>query len=313
MSYTVDKENIQISEVNEAIRTSPKEFIECVSRDYLNSVKEIATAIASDKSKKIIMLSGPSGSGKTTTTHLLAQYLLELGVGSEIVSLDDFYLGRDKAPILPDGRRDYETIEALDIAVLKECLSSLVSKGECQMPRFDFNKGCPFPERYPMKLDEGEVVIFEGIHALNPLIVDSLPAQNLCKIYVSVKTGVYDGKTLLFTPREIRLIRRTVRDYQFRNSSPQNTFHMWTGVVMGEDKYLHPYRKTADYSINSVHAYELSVMKNTVIELLSMIKPQDENYTLAIEIIKDIQKVEQADIQLVPDYALIREFIGKRK
>ncbi len=307
----INKKCIQIERVNELVSERPEEFISFISNQYHNEVKEVARSIAENKNYKIIMLSGPSGSGKTTTAHLLQEYMAEMGVGSEIISLDDFYLGADKAPLLPDGRRDYETVEALNIPVMQECMKGLIEQGRCDMPQFDFTRGCPKDKTIPIELSSDEVAIFEGIHALNPLIIDALPAESLCRIYVSVKTGIYDGKKLLFSPRELRLIRRTVRDYKFRNSSPKNTLQMWTGVIMGEDKYLKPYRKTAEYRINSVHAFEPAIMKRLATELFSTVKVGDENYILACEVLRDLESVTEASEEYVPENSLMREFIGK--
>ena len=308
---SINKNCIQIYKVNELVSTNPKEFVKFISDQYREEVKQVARSIVENKKYKIIMLSGPSGSGKTTTAHLLQEYMKEFGVGSEIISLDDFYLGRDKAPLLPDGRRDYETVEALNIPVMQECMKGLIEDGRCNMPQFDFTKGCPKENTIPIELGDDEVAIFEGIHALNPLIVDALPAESLCRVYVSVKTGIYEGKQMLFSPRELRLIRRTVRDYQFRNSSPKNTLQMWTGVIMGEDKYLKPYRKTAEYRINSVHAFEPAIMKKLVTELFSTVNPEDENYILACEVLNDMKSVTELSEDYVPENSLIREFIGK--
>lgn len=309
----INKKCIQIERVNEFVSERPEEFISFISNQYHNEVKEVAHSIAENKNYKIIMLSGPSGSGKTTTAHLLQEYMAEMGVGSEIISLDDFYLGADKAPLLPDGRRDYETVEALNIPVMQECMKGLIEQGRCDMPQFDFTRGCPKDKTIPIELSSDEVAIFEGIHALNPLIIDALPAESLCRIYVSVKTGIYDGKKLLFSPRELRLIRRTVRDFKFRNSTPQNTLQMWTGVVMGEDKYLHPYRNTAEYQINSVHAFEPAIMKAQITELFSTVNMGDENYTLAVEVLKDLDSVIGISEDYVPENSLLREFIGKKE
>ena len=309
----INKKCIQIDRVNQLVKEKPTEFVSFISEQYRNEVKEVARSITENKNYKIIMLSGPSGSGKTTTAHLLQEFMAEMGVGSEIISLDDFYLGADKAPTLPDGRRDYESIDALNIPVMQECMRGLIEDGRCDMPQFDFTKGSPKDKTIPIELSDDEVAIFEGIHALNPLIIDALPAESLCRIYVSVQTGIYDGKKLLFSPRELRLIRRTVRDFKFRNSSPQNTLQMWTGVIMGEDKYLKPYRKTAEYQINSVHAFEIAIMKKVATELFSTVNVGDENCTLAFEVLKDFENVNELSENCVPENSLIREFIGKNE
>ncbi|MBR4868118.1 MAG: nucleoside kinase, partial [Clostridia bacterium] len=201
-----------VDDLVDQINENPTALIrECCER-YYNCIDDTAQAIAQDPNHKIIMLSGPSGSGKTTTANLLRMSLAQRGIQSAVVSLDDFYLGRGIAPKLPNGEYDYETIHALNIPLLQECLVGLMHHNYCELPRFDFQTGKPFDEWIPTTLKEGDLIIFEGIHALNPLILDCLPPKNIIKLYVSVETTVFGKGDFLIPPREIRLARRMVRD-----------------------------------------------------------------------------------------------------
>ena len=137
------------------------------------------------------------------------------------------------------------------------------------------------------------------------MILDELPSENIFKIYVSVKDGIYDGPNLLLSPREIRLSRRMIRDKNFRNSDVKNTLHMWTGVVMGEEKYLFPF-----ISINSLHPFEPAIYRNQMLELLATVEPEDENFSVAAEMYGDYMKIAPADGSLLPDGSLIHEFVG---
>ncbi len=302
--------NLQYTDINELIHTSPYDYIRSCDREYRSYIKKVANSIAADDTNKIVMLSGPSGSGKTTTAHFVEKYINDLGKKAITVSLDNFYLGRDKVPKLPDGRNDFESINALNIEEMKKCLNGLIKNGHCDMPEFDFNEGKPKEEKISLDLPKDGIAIFEGIHALNSMILDELPRQNIFKIYVSVQDGIYDGPNLLLSPREIRLSRRIIRDKNFRNSDVKNTLHMWTGVVMGEEKYLFPFKDTADISINSLHPFEPAIYRDQILELLAAVEPGDDNFSLAAEIYGDYLKIASADKELLPEGSLIHEFVG---
>ena len=301
---------LQYTDINELIHTNAAEYIKTSDRNYRAFVKNVANSVASDDRNKIVMLSGPSGSGKTTTAHFVEKYINDLGKKAVTVSLDNFYLGKDKVPKLPDGRSDFESINALNVEEMTKCIGDLIKHGHCDMPEFDFVAGKPKDEKIPLDLPEDGIAVFEGIHALNSMILDELPSENIFKIYFSVKDGIYDGPNLLLSPREIRLSRRMIRDKNFRNSDVKNTLHMWTGVVMGEEKYLFPFKDTADISINSLHPFEPAIYRNQMLELLATVEPEDENFSVAAEMYGDYMKIAPADGSLLPDGSLIHEFVG---
>ena len=303
-------DSLDFSDINEQIHYNPADYIRVCDREYRSFVKKVANSIAADDNNKIVMLSGPSGSGKTTTAHFIEKYINDLGKKAVTVSLDNFYLGKNDLPKLPDGRCDYETIYALNIEEMISCLKGLIRDGHCDMPEFDFLTGSPKAEKVPLSLPEDGIAVFEGIHALNSMILDELPAKNIFKVYVSVKDGIYDGKNLLLSPREIRLSRRMIRDKNFRNSDVKNTLHMWTGVVMGEEKYLFPFKDTADISINSLHPFEAAIYRDQMLEMLATVEPGDENFSVAAEMYGDYMKIAPASRELLPEGSLIHEFVG---
>lgn len=222
---------MSFKQINEAALNYPKEFVEQVEFFYKNTISEIAREIKSLKSGcKVVMISGPSSSGKTTTSNMIINELKKIGFGSTIISLDDFFRGTAGTPVLPNGDYDYENINALNIPQLQDCLLSLIKNGYCEKPIFDFVNSRPSDYKQEVRLQKDEIAIVEGIHALNPLILKQVPNDNILKLYISVKQGISTDDELLLSPREVRFLRRLVRDFRFRGSPPAQTASMWKGV-----------------------------------------------------------------------------------
>ncbi len=293
---------------------NPEDFIaECESR-YGNKLRQIAEDVAGTGKNEIIMIAGPSSAGKTTTAKKLREYLKELGIDSHTVSLDDYYLNNCDAPRFPDGTPDFETVEALDIAFFEETMNTLVNTGSAFLPEFDFLTGRRKAELKEVVLGENDVIIVEGLHALNPVITDVLPADRLLKIYINVSSRIYDEKNnIILNKRNMRFIRRMVRDYKFRGNSVEQTHKLWLSVQYGEDMYLFPYKGNADVMINTIHLYETCVLKNTAIKLLSEIDKKSEFYKQSQRLIKSLEKFPEIDDSMVPDDSLLREFIGAKE
>lgn len=309
MTNFVEYKN-ELRSINEAAVASPEAFVKSTEEAYHQNLQSIAKNIASAPSCKLIMLFGPSSSGKTTTSHLLQNVMSNFGIESEIISLDDFYRGESQAPLLPNGQHDYESVEALNIPEIESCLMGLIQNNCCDMPIFDFEVRRPSEKRRHVELKEHGIAIVEGIHALNPVITRELPTQGVRKIYISVKQGMKDGQKELFNANDMRLVRRIVRDYNFRGTEPMRTLRMWPSVMDGERKYIKPYRSEVDYTINSLHLYETCVLKTKAIELLGKIPEQSEQYSLAQKLLKNLSMFEAIDSEFVPKNSIIREFIG---
>lgn len=300
----------KLSEILSQLEVNTASFINECCQNYHRHIDETADKIVKDPNHKIIMMAGPSGSGKTTTAGYLRQSLAKRGVQSAVVSLDDFYLGRHKAPLLPNGEYDYESVHALNVPLLQECLLQLVEKGYCNLPKFDFMTSKPSTVTVPMQLKDGDLIIFEGIHALNSLILDCLPADCITKIYVSVETTVYNHEGILLSPREIRLARRLVRDSIYRNADACRTLQMWTGVVMGEDKYLFPFKNTVDYSLSTFHEFEPAILLPYLLPLLQALPDGTPNAELARDLLKNYQQFPSLSTDQLPEDCLLHEFVG---
>ncbi len=301
----------ELRSINAQAVSEPEAFVEETEEAYGRNIYDIAKDIAENSNGcKLVMLFGPSSSGKTTTSHLLENTFQKIGIGSAIISLDDFYRGEHQAPLLPNGQHDYECVDALNVPEIKSCLCSLIEANHCDMPVFNFEIHMPYPHKRHVALKEHDIAIVEGIHALNPVVINQLPADKVKKIYISVKQGVHDGEEELFDANDMRLVRRIVRDYNFRGTKPERTLNMWPSVMEGERKYIKPYRNDVDYTINSLHLYETCVLKDQAIPILQSVSSKSEQYEQAQKLIRSLSVFKSIPSNIVPQKSIIREFIG---
>ena len=303
--------NNRIEYINELARDNPQALVARAELRYRNIVNNIAERALDEPGRKIVMLSGPSSSGKTTTARRLADTFTSLGMDTHVISLDDFYLNREQIPGYAEGNPDYETVEALDLPYLSQTLQSLMSGAETDMPSFDFTVGRRSDKYNKLTLDKNDAVIVEGLHALNPIIASGLDTHRVMKIYINVSSRIYDNKgKIILNRRNIRFVRRMIRDYNFRASSVNNTFQLWDNVLRGEDLYLFPYKDFADFRINSIHLCEPCLFRDTAIELLESAELDDEFQADARRLINSLKKFQSLSSELVPKDSLLREFIG---
>lgn len=277
---------------------------------YHNQIKDIAAYVAEHKTIRIIMLAGPSGSGKTTSANLLSDAIKSHGKDSIVVSLDDFYRDSDDPdyPRLPDGSRDFERPESLHLGEIADTLRKIAAGEEFMLPKYDFKVGGRVKTTPHAPIVNGCVII-EGLHALNPKIADVLPHECVYKVFVSVSTNIIasDGERLI-SGRKIRFVRRLVRDSIYRASDAERTLGMWNEVIAAEDVYLYPYKETADVRIDTFHAFELSVMRERALSLIS--RDLSNRNSFAAIVFTALRAVEPLDEALVPADSLIREFIS---
>lgn len=299
-----------IDGINEAVNANADLYIEECENAYRKSLERVRDKIVSSGGRKLVMLAGPSSSGKTTTAGIICSLIKQTGRNAITVSLDDFYKDQKFAPKFDDGSPDFETVHALDIDKIDECLKTLITTGGVMLPKFDFATRTPIENAQKVEIGDNDVVVVEGLHALNPLITEPLESEELIKLYVSVSSRVYDNGKVLFTKRDIRFIRRMIRDYQFRSSPVDFTFYLWKGVRTGEDRYLFPFSDTADIKIDSIHPYELCVYKELAEELLSHIKSDSIYYSQAQIYIDKLGRLQTLDKNKLPESSLLHEFLG---
>ncbi len=297
-----------------AAATDPEKFITQCENRYNNKIKKIAREIAESGRTEIVMIAGPSSAGKTTSAKKLREQLNELGINSHTVSLDDYYVDNCDAPRFPDGTPDFETVDALDIECFQKTMSELLLNNEALLPEFDFLTGKRKTEYRHVKISEGDVIIVEGLHALNPKITDHLPNERLLKIYINISSRIYDKDgNIVLNKRNMRFVRRMVRDYKFRGNSVQKSYEMWITVRYGEDTYLFPFKNNADIRLNTIHLYETCVLKELAINLLSALPKTSEFYKESQRLIRSLEKFPSVSSEGVPEDSLLREFIGAKE
>lgn len=297
-----------ISKINSAIENDVTGFIKSVENEYHNQIKDVAEACI-NKKIKIIMLAGPSGSGKTTTAHILRDYIRDLGSFCEVVSLDDFYLDRDKMPKDHNGNPDIESVYALNILEFNSCIKALQTCGEAHMPRYDFKTGSKSGTKH-LDIKNGGIVIIEGLHALNPVMIESIDKSSVLKIYISVNMPLlYDDGSVALTSRLMRLMRRINRDSLYRGADMERTLSLWTGVTDGERKYLYVFKDTADIQISTFHSFECAVLKDNILKMLATLPKTAENYDYIIKAKKALENLKSLSFDMLPQDSLIREFV----
>ena len=261
---------------------------------------------------RAVMLAGPSSSGKTTSANRLATQLRVHGKKPILMSLDDYYIDRDKIAPGPDGQLDLEHINTLDCDLFRQDMARLLQGEEIELPCFNFKTGRREWRGHKMQLHENSVIIVEGLHALNPAMMPRDVEPNLIfRLYVSALIPLNLDNHNRIPTSYLRLLRRTVRDYETRNSSVQRTLSMWASVQRGERRWIFPYQENADVIFNSSTLYELAVIKKHIYPLLVAVPPEDPCYEQVRGMVKILNYVKEADVDdEIPPTSLVREFIG---
>ncbi len=261
---------------------------------------------------KAVLLAGPSSSGKTTSANRLATQLRVHGKKPILMGLDDYYLDRDKILPGPDGKLDLEHINTIDTELFSRHLNALLRGEEVELPTFNFKTGCREWHGHKLQLSEQTVIIVEGLHALNPVLLpEGLDKNLIFRLYVSPLLPLNLDDHNRIPTSYLRLLRRIVRDYETRGSSVQRTLSMWESVQRGERRWIYPFQEHADVIFNSSTLYELPVLKKHIFPLLTEIEPEDECYDRVRSIVKILNYVQKADVDdEIPPTSLVREFIG---
>ena len=300
--------------INEYALNDPAGLVEKAENHYDREITETAQRIADDDSLKIVAIAGPSASGKTTTAHILSEKLQNLGEQTEVVSLDDFYLPTEQLPLTEDGKYDIESVKALDRELMKKCFGEIISTGRTELPKYNFAEKRRILSARSIDISGRGIVIVEGLHALNPVITDPVPRKNIFKAYISVNRSVFDDNgDVLLTSRQIRLMRRVLRDRIFRGSSVNETLALWKGVVEGEKKYLYCFKDTADVLIKTLHIYEPCLYRNDFCALCDETQNITDCRDYFLKTAEAVRKFVPLDEALIPHNSLIREFIGEGK
>jgi len=258
----------------------------------------------------IVLLSGPSGSGKTTTSLKLAKALTARGKPAKVISLDDYFKNIEDYPETETGDKDYESIYALDIGLVNSNLFDLAATGRAVIPQFDFVLQKRKPEQKEIVLDKGEIAVVEGIHALNPILSESIKREDAFRVYAGLCVEYYNGEERIIATRDLRITRRMIRDYYFRGHTIERTLELWDNLLAGETKWVRAFKTEADHLINTSIKYEVCVFKR-LIEGIFTDEAQGGVYrNILAEVAGRYEKVTPIDEDMTPDGSMLREFLG---
>ena len=300
-----------VASLNELInKRKINDFINISETFQTKCISNIADKISQNKNVKVILIAGPSSSGKTTSSKKLALQLQAIGYKPQLISLDDFYVGRERNPKDENGNYDYECLEALDIPYLNQLLIDLFNGKEVEMPSYDFTAGKRFFSGKKMALGKNDILIMEGIHGLNDRLTPLIAPELKFKIYLSALTQLNLNDHTRISTSDNRLIRRIVRDAQFRGKSAAATISMWSNVQKGEKLHIFPFQRNADVMLNTALDYELAVLKVYAVPLLRVITPDCPEFTEASRLLRFLDNFSPIPERDVPDRSIIREFIG---
>ncbi|MFP4180108.1 MAG: nucleoside kinase [Spirochaetaceae bacterium] len=286
-------------------------FVQVAEALHEKKISQIADAVYDKRETvKVVLIAGPSSSGKTTFTHRLAIQLRVLGFNPVIIGLDDYFLSKDETPVDEEGKPDFENLNALNVDLLNSHLLSLFAGEEVEIPIFDFVVQRPKESGRRLQFSNRSILLIEGIHGLNPDLTPEIPEKDKFKVYISALTQLNLDDHNRISTTDNRLIRRIVRDHQYRGNSALATLNMWDSVRRGENKNIFPFQNNADTAFNSALDYELSVLKPYVEPLLNTVKPYDKVFNEAKRLLSFLENFSPIPSTFVPEHSILREFIG---
>lgn len=300
-----------IGDLNEAITAdNATQLINVSEALQEKKIVNIADDIASRKGVKMVLIAGPSSSGKTTTCKRLSIQLVANGIRPVPLSLDDYFVDRDKTPRDASGDYDFESLYSLNLPLLNQQLQALLSGEEVELPRYNFQLGKSEWSGKKMKLSGNEVLVVEGIHALNPELTAQIPDNQKYKVYASALTSILLDTHNYIPTTDNRLLRRIIRDYKYRGVSAQETIRRWPSVRAGENKWIFPFQENADAMINTAMLFELAIIKTQAEPLLEQVPENSEQYSEAYRLLRFLRYIKPLPANQVPPTSLLREFLG---
>ena len=306
-----------IGDLNEAIDSGlSAKLIQVSEALQEKKISQIADDIAvryrgyGGKGVRMVLIAGPSSSGKTTTCKRLSIQLLTNGIKPIDISLDDYFLDRDKTPRDEHGEYDFEHLHALNLELLNEQMNALFRGEEVELPRYNFQKGCSEPSGRRLRLHDDEVLVVEGIHALNPELMSQVPNEQIYRVYASALTTLLLDKHNYIPTTDNRLLRRIIRDHKYRGVSAVETIRRWPSVRAGENKWIFPFQENADAMFNTAMLFELAVIKRQAEPLLEQVPENVPEHAEAYRLLKFLRYIKPIPETQIPPTSLLREFLG---
>jgi len=302
-----------VGALNDLIKSGKSaEVIRIVEALHEKKIAQIADTISNHSNElRVILIAGPSSSGKTTFAQRLIVQLRVNGLRPISISLDDYFLDRDKTPLGDDGKPDFEALEAIELRLFNQHLTKLIQGKEVLLPRYNFHTGQREYAKTPIRIEKDQPIIIEGIHGLNDRLTESIPKENKFKIYISALTQLNIDDHNRISTTDTRLLRRIVRDSWSRSADAKKTINMWPSVLKGAEENIFPYQEESDVMFNSALVYELAVLKKYAEPLLRKVEPNDRAYIKAKHLLKFLEYFEPIiDEKDIPLTSIIREFIG---
>ena len=300
-----------VSELNtRVINSDMSDIIRVNEAEHNRKFAELVRDIQKKERVRLILIAGPSSSGKTTFAKRLSTNLKTVGYNPRVISMDNYFKERVDTPLQPNGEYDFETIDALDLKLFNSDMKKLFGGKKINMPEFNFFTGCKeYPGNY-LKLEENDVIILEGIHALNPILLKDIDDELKYKIYIAPMTTLSIDDFSKVSTTDTRMLRRILRDYKTRGHEVEKTFGMWSNLMRGETKYIYPYIKYADYIFNTSFVYEIGAIRTFVEPLLLKVDTSSPYFSEARRLYHFIQKFLPIETTEIPADSIIREFIG---
>ena len=300
-----------VGDFNEAVKNGlATDLINVSEALQEKKISQIADTIAGRKEIKVVLIAGPSSSGKTTFCKRLSVQLLASGVKPVQISLDDYFVNRVETPKDENGELDYESIYALNIPLINEQFNALFRGEEVELPKYNFQTGMSEKSGKKLHLGENNILLVEGIHALNPALTEQIADDKKFKIYASALTTILLDDHNYIPTTDNRLLRRIVRDYKYRGCSAQDTIHRWPSVRAGENKWIFPYQEQADVMFNTAMLFELAVIKTQAEEVLEQVPEKCDEYAEAYRLRKFLKYFAPLPFRNLPPTSLLREFLG---
>ena len=301
----MQKKYLDVKNVNLEVKNNTQEFVNECEKGFRVQLEKISADILSRKNPvKIILLGGPSCAGKTTSSRLLDELMTESGKNVVPIEMDNFFISLSERPRLENGSLDYDSINIVNLDLMEKCFIELFEKGKAMFPRYNFLEGKSEPNSELIEGDADTIFILEGIHALNPKLIEKVGTKDVYKIFINNGNG-YEFEDIKVEPRQFRMVRRMVRDVEARNVSMANTIKHWKDVTSAEDLYIWPYSENVDSTINTSHAYEICLYKPFIEEAIKNGDINAEDHAW----FKLFGVVDVLDKKYLPQTTLMKEFI----